>query len=138
MIIQSATVSRKNGIEKPTSNTITTPATAEPKIAPLLPPVALPIMDAVPISKKHVMVNGAITYGKNPVTANNTIAIVDVIMETTNPIINAFGAYGNNNGQSSAGIASGISFSWNPVNAGTISAIIKRTPSNKIVSPAPK
>ena len=90
--IQSATVVRKNGIEKPRISTITTPATAEPIIAPRRPPVALPIIEAVPISKKQVIVNGARMYGKKPVTANNTIAIVDVIIETTNPIINALGA----------------------------------------------
>lgn len=111
MTIQSATVVRRKGMENPTNRTITTPATAEPMNAPRRPPVALPIMEAVPISKKHVIVNGAITYGKNPVSANRTIAMVDVIMETTNPIINALGAYGKSNGQSNAGIASGINFS---------------------------
>ena len=88
-------------MEKPSNRTMTTPATAEPKTAPRRPPVALPIIEAVPISKKAVIVNGAITNGKILKTTDNTIIMVDVIIETIKPMIKALGAYGNNSGQSS-------------------------------------
>ena len=74
----------------PTRNTIMIPETAAPMMQPLMPPVALPIIEAHPISKKQVNVSGMITVGNIP--AVNTIVIIDVIIATMNPSINAFGA----------------------------------------------
>ena len=48
--------------------------------------------------------------------------------DTRKPISTAFGAYGNTTGQSIAGFAFGTNLSAIPLNAGTISAKIIRTP----------
>lgn len=75
------------------------PLRAAPTIQPLIPPVALPMMDAQPISKKQVKVSGMITVGNIP--AVRMIVIVDVIMATMKPIISALGAQLKITGQSS-------------------------------------
>lgn len=54
------------------------------------------------------------------------------------PIKTALGAYGKIIGQSNAGFALGTSFSEIPLNAGTISASIKRTPDKITNTPAAK
>ncbi|MNP82697.1 hypothetical protein D3C76_1814270 [compost metagenome] len=55
-----------------------------------------------------------------------------------NPTITAFGANGKTVGQSRAGLASFTSLSAMPLKAGTISAIIMRTPARMIHTPAAK
>ena len=65
------------------------PDTAAPMTQPLTPPVALPIIEAQPISKKHVNVNGMITVGNIP--AVRIIVTIDVIIATMKPMIRALG-----------------------------------------------
>lgn len=74
---------------KPTNNTIIIPDTATPMIQPLTPPVALPIIEAQPISKKHVNLNGMITVGNIP--AVKIIVMIDVIIAMMKPMIKALG-----------------------------------------------
>ena len=70
------------------------PDTAAPMIQPLTPPVALPIIEAQPISKKQVNVNGMITVGNIP--AVTIIVIIEVIIATMKPMINLLGSnYGS-------------------------------------------
>ena len=99
-------------------------------IAPLLPPVALPKIPAVPPAKKFVNIPGRIIA--NPNSGNVNIAMIVPIVVVMNPRITALGEYGKNTGQSRAGIASGTSFIAIPRNAGTISPSNKRTPANKM------
>lgn len=54
--------------------------------------------------------------------------MIDPIVVKMNPKITAFGAYGNNTGQSKAGFEFGTSFIEIPWKAGTNSANSKRTP----------
>ena len=63
-----------------------------------------------------------------PVKNRMNMPITPVIKLTKNPISTAFCAYGKTIGQSNAGLELGTSFSEIPLNAGTISAKIKRTP----------
>lgn len=72
---------------KPTNNTMIMPDTAAPMIQPLTPPVALPMIEAQPISKKQVNVNGMITVGNIPVV--KMIVTIEVIIATMKPIIRA-------------------------------------------------
>ena len=72
---------------KPTNNTMIMPDTAAPMIQPLTPPVALPTIEAQPISKKQVNVNGMITVGNIP--AVRMIVTIDVIIAAIKPIIRA-------------------------------------------------
>ena len=104
------------------------PESAAPTTAPRTPPVALPTMDAQPISKKHVEISGMTTVGKMPSEPVIRIVTIEVTMATRKPISSAFGAYGKITGTSSAGMESGTTFSAMPLNAGTISAMSMRTP----------
>ena len=63
------------------------------------------------------------------------IPMIDPIVVKMNPKITAFGAYGNNTGQSKAGFEFGTSFIEIPWKAGTNSANSKRTPAINTYKP---
>ena len=112
------------------------PERMAPMMHPRIPPVAFPIMEAQPFSKKQVTVSGITMVGNIP--AVRIMVMVEVIMATIKPMIRAFGAQSKITGQSRAGIAPGTTFSAIPLNAGTISPINIRTPRSITVIPTPK
>ena len=102
------------------------PCAIHPIIVPRRPPTWLAKIPAVPPAKKLLITPGKIIG--NPSIGVKNIPMIDPIVVKMNPKITAFGAYGNNTGQSKAGCEFGTSVIEMPGKAGTNSAISKRKP----------
>lgn len=126
--------SPKKGKNNNGKNVMSKPFSAEPATAPRIPPRALPNTPDVAPKKKCATTPGKITTPPNKNKTN--IPITPTMKLTKKPINTAFCAYGKTIGQSNAGFVLGTSFSEIPLNAGTISAKIKRTPVKIINTPA--
>ena len=77
------------------------PCAIHPMIVPRRPPTWLAKIPAVPPAKKLLITPGKIIG--NPSIGVKNIPMIDPIVVKMNPKITAFGAYGNNTGQSKAG-----------------------------------
>ena len=108
------------------------PCTIHPITTPLRPPILFAKIPAVPPAKKLLITPGTTNA---PKYGEINIPIKDPIVVKMKPKITAFGAYGNNTGQSSAGFEFGTSFMEIPWNAGTISASSILTPVINTYSP---
>ena len=84
------------------------PCAIHPIIVPRRPPTWLAKIPAVPPAKKLLITPGKIIG--NPSIGVKNIPMIDPIVVKMNPKITAFGAYGNNTGQSKAGFEFGTRF----------------------------